>query len=65
MDNIIEKIEKLKKERNAVILAHYYVDGSVQDIADFVGDSYYLSRIAVQTQARPYWCAALDLWGKA
>ncbi len=37
----------MKKERDAVILAHYYVDGSVQDIADYVGDSFYLSRLAV------------------
>lgn len=41
-----EKIEKLKKEKDAVILAHYYVDGCVQKIADYIGDSYYLSKIA-------------------
>ncbi len=37
----------MKKERQAVILAHYYVDGEVQEIADYVGDSFYLSRLAV------------------
>ena len=42
----IEEIQKLKKEKNAVILAHYYVDGEVQAIADYVGDSYYLSKLA-------------------
>lgn len=41
-----EEIQKLKKEKNAVILAHYYVDGEVQAIADYVGDSYYLSKLA-------------------
>ena len=44
--NTIEEIQKLKKEKNAVILAHYYVDGEVQAIADYVGDSYYLSKLA-------------------
>jgi len=42
----IEEILKLKQERDAVILAHYYVDGVIQGLADFVGDSYYLSRMA-------------------
>lgn len=39
-----ENIIKLKKEKDVVILAHYYVDGEVQEIADFVGDSYFLAR---------------------
>lgn len=49
MKDIIESIQRLKKQRDAVILAHYYVDGAVQEIADFVGDSYYLSKMATQT----------------
>ncbi|MCP1108848.1 quinolinate synthase NadA [Ohessyouella blattaphilus] len=44
--SIKKEIEELKKQRNAVILAHYYVDGDVQEIADYVGDSYYLSEVA-------------------
>lgn len=46
--NIVKEIENLKKEKNAIILAHYYVDGEIQDIADYVGDSYGLSKIAAE-----------------
>ena len=45
------KIQRLKKEKNAVILAHYYVPDEVQAIADYVGDSYSLSKKAVESQA--------------
>ncbi len=48
MKEILLKIEKLKKEKDAVILAHYYVNDEIQEIADYVGDSYYLSKIAVE-----------------
>lgn len=48
MRDIISKIEELKKEKDAVILAHYYVNDDIQAIADYVGDSYYLSKIAVE-----------------
>ena len=48
----IEKINRLRQERQAVILAHNYQRGEVQDIADFVGDSLALSRQAAKTQAK-------------
>lgn len=47
----LERIKQLKKEKNAVILAHYYVDDDVQEAADYVGDSYYLSKAAASAEA--------------
>ena len=47
-----EDIQKLKQEKNAIILAHYYVEGDVQDVADFVGDSFALAKKAKETDAQ-------------
>ncbi len=44
--SIVEKIQRLKKEKDGVILAHYYVKPEIQEIADYIGDSFYLSKIA-------------------
>ena len=52
MQKLVEEIQKLKKERNAVIVAHNYQLPEVQDIADFRGDSLELSRMAAKSHAR-------------
>ncbi len=51
MNNIVERIENLKREKNAIILAHSYQNLEVDSIADFVGDSLYLSQKAKETTA--------------
>lgn len=51
MKTITEKIIDLKKEKNAIILAHYYQEEAIQDIADYVGDSLGLSQKAAETDA--------------
>lgn len=48
---LIEKINTLRKEKNAIILAHYYQESDIQDIADFVGDSLALAQWAAKTTA--------------
>ncbi len=49
--DLVAEIQRLKKEKNAVILAHYYVDADIQDLADYVGDSLGLSQQAAATTA--------------
>ena len=51
MNNKQTEIQKLKKEKNAVIMAHYYAPAEVQEVADFVGDSFYLAKAAKKSTA--------------
>ena len=51
-DKLVNEIRRLAKERDAVILAHYYVKGELQDIADYVGDSFYLAKVAREVPNR-------------
>lgn len=48
---VLDAIAQLKKEKKAIILAHYYVEDQVQEIADYIGDSFYLSKVATETDA--------------
>lgn len=63
--SIAEEIQKLKQEKDAVILAHYYVPGDVQDIADYVGDSFYLSKIATKLENKSIVFAGVEFMGES
>ena len=62
---ITERILKLKKEKDVVILAHYYVDGAVQAIADFVGDSYALAKKVSSVEQKNIIFAGVSFMGES
>src|SRR6188472_36075 len=51
ISDLDEEIRRLKRERNAIVLAHYYQESEIQDLADFIGDSLQLAQEAKKTQA--------------
>lgn len=59
------QIKELQKEKDVVILAHYYVDGEVQEIADYVGDSFYLSKIATSVPQQTILFAGVSFMGES
>lgn len=63
--SVVEDILKLKKEKNAVILAHYYVDEDIQDIADYIGDSFYLSKVATKVDCERIVFAGVEFMGES
>lgn len=65
MNNILEEINQLKQEKDAVILAHYYVADEIQDIADYIGDSYYLSEIATKLPQQTICFAGVKFMGES
>lgn len=65
MESVQAKIQRLKTEKNAVILAHYYVPDEVQSAADFVGDSFYLAKVAAETKADVLVFCGVQLWARA
>ncbi len=62
---LIERITKLKKEKGVVILAHYYVDGQVQRVADYVGDSFYLSKVATELKEKDILFCGVKFMGES
>ena len=56
------EIRELCRKKNAVIMAHYYTEGIIQDLADFVGDSLALAQKAARTEADIIVCAVCILW---
>lgn len=65
MNTTAEKILKLKKEKNAIILAHYYTPSEVQEVADFVGDSFYLAKTAAKTDAEIIVFCGVEFMGES
>mgnify|MGYP001132571725 CR=1 FL=1 len=63
--SVTSDILKLKKEKNAVILAHYYVDEDVQEVADYVGDSFYLSKVATKVEQDIIVFAGVEFMGES
>lgn len=65
METIIRRIEELKKEKDVVILAHYYTDGQIQSLADYVGDSYYLSKLATEVPQKTILFCGVSFMGES
>lgn len=65
MNPVAEEIMRLKKEKHAVILAHYYVPEEVQAVADDIGDSYYLSKAAAKSEAEVILFAGVSFMGES
>lgn len=63
--NIKKEIEQLKREKDVVILAHYYVDGEVQALADYVGDSYFLAKKATEITERNILFCGVSFMGES
>lgn len=63
--DIVSEINQLKQEKDIIILAHYYVDGDIQDIADFVGDSYALSKKASEVSQSAILFAGVGFMGES
>ena len=65
MDEKQAQILRLKEEKNAVIMAHYYVDDNIQEIADYVGDSYYLSEMATRVREKTIVLCGVSFMGES
>lgn len=63
--SIKEQINELKRSKNAIILAHYYAPAKVQELADYVGDSYYLAKVVTTTDAEIVVFAGVSFMGES
>lgn len=63
--DLIKQLREIKKQRDAVILAHYYVDEEVQAVADYVGDSFYLSKLAVTLKEKTICLCGVQFMGES
>lgn len=64
-DSIKKEIEQLKRKKDVVILAHYYVDGQVQELPDFVGDSYFLAKKATEVTEKNILFCGVSFMGES
>ncbi len=64
-EKTVQKIQQLKEEKDVVILAHYYVDGEVQQLADYVGDSYYLAKAAAKVKEKSILFCGVSFMGES
>lgn len=64
-ENMVKQVKTLKEEKDVVILAHYYVDGDVQEIADYVGDSYYLAKVATKVEEKNILFCGVSFMGES
>ena len=65
MEELIQRIEQLKKEKDAVILAHFYVNDEIQAVADYIGDSFYLSKVATTIPQKVICFAGVSFMGES
>lgn len=65
MNELKNRINELKKEKDAVILAHYYVNDEIQDVADYIGDSFYLSQVATEASAQTIVFCGVSFMGES
>lgn len=63
--SVKDDIKELKKAKNASILAHYYVDDDVREVADYIGDSFYLSKIATKVPQDIIVFAGVEFMGES
>lgn len=65
VNELKDRINRLKKEKDAVVLAHYYVNDEVQDVADYIGDSFYLSQVATKVEAQTIVFCGVSFMGES